>query len=228
MGVVGICLSLVACEGEENDGDGLLLSLVDYLPQVVGDSLWYQSATDSERVFIAFPDAQLVVGDSLPVLRRVHSRAEDRVQQFRRDKGRYLYQYEEGNRAIVFTEPVRMLPAWMVVGDTHTVAMDYAVVEGEVVRGNGRATFMTILEGIKPVETPLRTFAESVVLRTEMVRTDDSGAEAGYRIREWYAERVGLVKEEGTAFSTDEAGGRTSTTFNHALAQTKITRDLAF
>lgn len=218
---VCVCLIFAGCIDEGDQSEQLLLSLDEFVQGALGDSLGFQS-TNGDAVVVAFPVVQTVPGDTNLVSRRTHSLMDDELRQWRKDKGLYLYQYEADDRTIVFPEAVRILPAWMVVGDTHVVAMDYSEVVDETVRNRGRMTYRVILEATAPVETAVQFFQESAILNTEMVRTDETGAQHGYSIREWYTARVGLVKAQGTIYSTDEAGERSATAINMVLAGGRV------
>lgn len=184
-------------------------SIADYLPYQVGDSLVYQNAMrEDERSVLHLPGLQFFRGDSL--LRVADSRGGYRLERIGAD-GRSMYALFDGKGSeMIFKAPIQWLPAAVQQG--HEIDSSYAYTlfeKGRKLR-DGQQHLRVTVKGHDSTRTPLRNFADCLLIHTDTYTQLKSGARQGTTTSEWYAKGVGLVKIATETYRTDLKGARTS------------------
>lgn len=146
------------------------------------------------------------------VYRRNENNGDYRLQKLDKD-GLKIYQlYFVGERVIEYEKPVLLIPAEVRLGAAHRSETPYQTfVKGEL-KEKGRQTYEVTAEKTEDVKTEFGEYKNALVLRTVALRTDETGAQKGYELREWYDKDKGAVKITGELFWKN-AKGETTRTF---------------
>lgn len=189
-----------------------IVKIKDYLDFAVGDGWRYKNLAPDGLSPILINVSGREKFNNEKVYRRDENNGDYRFQKFDKE-GLKIYQlYFVGERVIKYEKPVLLMPAKMRLGQTHRNETAYQTfVKGEL-KETGQQTYEVTAERFENIKTAFGECQNCFLLRTVALRTDASGAQKGYELREWHQKDVGAVKITGELFWKN-AKGETTRTF---------------
>jgi len=180
----------------------------DYFPNQVGDSLQLLNALGEKLppLIIAWPKLEGFKGDTLA--KRTESGGEARLERYAFGKGLSIFKMETREGLdVLLQRPLVLLPDTVLRWQTYTDATPYVLSEKGVKRGSGTQSFEVKVDGGDSAKTPLFNFSDCLVIHTTAERKDaSSGSVRGYKLKEWYAKGIGLVKVVGESYWLNPQG----------------------
>lgn len=195
--------SAIAASGQQQ-----AFAVKDYLPNRLGDSLRLANALGPKLspYAISWPRKEVFKSDTLLV--RMENIGESRLEKYIPGKGFCIFKMslKEGQE-VILERPVVLMPDSVYQWKSYKDAAPYSIVEEGVKKGSGTQTFQVQVEGADSAKTPLFNFSECLVIHTTCERKDGvTGSTRGYKLKEWYAKGVGLVKVVGEYYWLNPQG----------------------
>lgn len=178
----------------------------DYVLNRIGDEWQYKNlAPDGLSPIITKIEAGDAARNS-SFVKRTENNGDYRLQKL--DKtGLWIYElYFKGNRFIKYEKPVLLMPAKFVLSKTYRSAIAYQTLLNNQLQDRGQQIYEVTAEKLEAVKVPLGYYKDCLVIRTVALRTDATGSQKGYEIREWHARGVGAVKITGELFWKNAKG----------------------
>jgi len=186
--------------------------LSSYMPDKVGQVWQFKNNVKDGMSPIIVSNAEKVMFSAIEILKRTENNGDYRLQKIT-GNGLEIYQlYFVGNRIIEYEKPVILFSNDLKVGKVHKSSTRYKTLVNNELKEQGIQIYETKVERIENAETPFKSFENCLVIRTIALRIDESGAQKGYELEEWYAKGVGITKVVGTLFWKN-AKGETTRTF---------------
>ncbi|NUO03045.1 MAG: hypothetical protein HUU01_20745 [Saprospiraceae bacterium] len=179
-----------------------------YFSNQLGDSLQLANALGEKLspYVISWTKREPFKGDTLLV--RSENTGEARLEEYLPGKGLAVFKIStrEGQE-ILLERPVILIPDSVRQWQTYKDAVPYTLIEKGVKKGTGTQTFEVKVEGANSAITPLFNFSECLVIHTISERKDAAtGSIRGYKLKEWYAKGIGLVKVVGEYYWLNPQG----------------------
>lgn len=187
------------------------VKIKDYLPAAVGDGWQYKNLAPDGLSPILIKISGEQKFQNVTVYRRDENNGDYRLQKFDQ-AGLKIYQlFFVGERIIEYDKPVLLMPAVLRFGETHRSETAYQTfVKGEL-KETGKQTYEVTAEKFENIKTVFGECQNCLLLRTVALRTDASGAQKGYELREYHQKGVGAVKIAGELFWKNAQGATTRT-----------------
>lgn len=183
-------------------------SAKDYFPNQLGDSLQFANALGEKLppYILAWATQEAFKGDTLTV--RSENTGDSRLEEYLPGKGLAVFKImlKEGQE-LLLERPVILIPDSVRQWQTYKDAVPYTLVEKGVKKGSGIQSFEVKVEGGDSAKTPYFNFSECLVIHTTSERKDGTtGTIRGYKLKEWYAKGIGLVKVVGEHYWKNSQG----------------------
>lgn len=180
----------------------------DYFPNQLGDSLQLANALGEKLspYVLAWPRREAFKGDTLLVRRE--NTGDSRLEEYLPGKGLAVYKMtlKEGQE-LLLERPVMLIPDSVRQWQTYKDEVPYTLIEKGIKKGTGTQRFEVNVEGANSAITPLFNFSECLVIHTTSERKDGTtGTVRGYKLKEWYAKGIGLVKVVGEYYWLNPQG----------------------
>jgi|APTNR8051073442_1049403.scaffolds.fasta_scaffold01021_6 hypothetical protein len=180
----------------------------DYFPNQLGDSLQFANALGDKLppYILAWSQQEAFKGDTLVV--RSESTGDSRLEEYLPGKGLAVFKIalKEGQE-VLLERPIILIPDSVRQWQTYKDAVPYSLVEKGVKKGTGTQRFEVKVEGGDSAKTSLFNFSECLVIHTTSERKDgNTGTVRGYKLKEWYAKGIGLVKVVGEHYWLNPQG----------------------
>ncbi len=193
--------------------------LKNYIPNQIGLEWQFKNFVKDGLSPIVIKNSQKVDGKT----QRDENNGDYRLQNITKN-GLEIYKlYFVGNRFIEYEKPVVLMPNKFTIGEIYKSETRYKTLVNNELKEQGAQIYEVKIERIEDAITPFQTFKNCLVIRTIALRVDESGAQKGYELEEWYAKNVGAVKVVGTLFWKNKQG-ETTRTFQVNAALEKFIR----
>lgn len=179
--------------------------IANYMPAKGGDSLFFQNAiqTKAPAITVFYLPTEI---HKQAALQRQESIGITRTE-IRDEKGLQLLLLRmPDGRELLLDKPLRMLPPKVDANRTYRDTVRYTLLREGAKIGNGILQSEITVEGSISAETPLRNFANCLVISCQFVQKPLSGTVEFYEAKEWYASGVGLVKSFIKTYKYDLSG----------------------
>jgi len=179
-----------------------------YFPNQLGDSLQLANALGDKLppYVLAWAKMEAFKNDTLLV--RSESNGDSRLEEYLPGKGLAIYKIDlKEDQEVLLERPVILIPDSVRQWQTYKDAVPYTLVEKGIKKGSGTQSFEVKVEGGDSAKTPLFNFSECLVIHTTSERKDGTtGSVRGYKLKEWYAKGIGLVKVVGEHYWLNPQG----------------------
>ncbi len=171
------------------------IALMDYLPNIAGDSIWMEEMPPQTH---SFSDFLIVYKTAFfrnqAFQKRSVGKNSFRYEQMEEDGLKvYLFHFDNGQEYLL-EKGLTLLPAALTPNQAFQEEVPYTILEQNAKIGSGIIRYSIVAEGLTTAETPLRNFVDCLTLSVKMTFQHQSGVSFSQDTKEWYAKGVGLVK----------------------------------
>lgn len=179
--------------------------IANFMPAKAGDSLFFQNAIQTNAPLITLFYAPVELRKQA-ALQRSESIGIARTE-IQNEKGlQILLLRMPDGRELLLDEPLQLLPNKVDANHTYRDTVRYTLLREGAKIGNGILQSEIVVESFISAETPLRNFANCLVISCQFVMKPLSGTVEFYEAKEWYAPGVGLVKSFIKTYKYDLSG----------------------
>ncbi|GEM_PF-1446329 len=181
------------------------IAIAPYLPVQNGDSLFFQNMMQPETPPFIIAYSQSDLRKQL-VINRVASTGSSRFE-VQDDRGFQvvLFRFSD-KRELLLDEPIVLLPPTVIANRTYRDTVRYTLLREGTKQEVGSLFCEAMVEGFVSAETPLRNFANCLVVSYRFVQRTTAGLDDVQEMKEWYAKEIGLVKAFEKTYKQDVQG----------------------